>query len=186
MADPKTKKGLAGVVGAATALLLLVNVPREESGRKVAVTVSPQSGTATIRHISGPQYLKAYLDIVGVPTACDGITRGVRMGQTYTEAQCTAMLEAELAEHAKRVMACSVGLSIDHKGRDNVRFAAISLAYNVGTGAWCGSTARRLVDAGRIREACDAMTRFNRAGGRVVAGLTARRAREHAVCVMDA
>jgi len=183
MADKR--KPLAAIIGSASAALLLVFVPREESGRKVDVTISADN-TAIVRHISGPEYLRAYLDIVRVPTACDGITRGIKMGQAFTPARCAQLLETELAAHAERVMVCTPGLSLAHKGRDNIRFAAISLAYNVGTGAWCGSTARRLVDAGRIREACDAMMRFNRAGGRVVAGLTARRAREHAVCVRDA
>jgi lysozyme len=51
----------------------------------------------------------------------------------------------------------------------------LSLAYNVGTGAACGSTAARLARAGKFAESCLAMTRFNRAGGRVVKGLKLRR-----------
>jgi hypothetical protein len=107
MADLKLgPKTLAGVLGSiAAAIALFTSIPAEESGRTVAVTIAP-TGEATIRHVSGPQYLRAYLDAVKVPTACDGITRGVRMGQTYTEAQCTALLEAELVEMARRVVAC--------------------------------------------------------------------------------
>jgi hypothetical protein len=186
----RLRKGtLAALVGIFTAGLLFKAVPAEESGRKVEVGFEVE-GTATVTHVAGPQYLKAYLDIAGIPTACDGLTRGVRIGQTYTPAQCTALLEAALVEHAAGVMHCTPGLALDKPHRDNVRFAAISMAYNIGVGAWCGSSARKLVDAGRIRAACDAFLRWDKArvGGvlRPVKGLTARRQRERAVCLKDA
>ena len=59
---------LVALVGPATATLLLTEVPREESGRKVAVTIAPKTGAATIQHISGPQYLRVYLDMLGSDT----------------------------------------------------------------------------------------------------------------------
>jgi len=187
---PRLKKGtLASVVGLATAALLLVGVPAEESGRKVVVDFDV-NGTAHVQHVSGPQYLKAYLDIAGVPTACDGLTRGVRMGQQYSEAQCAAMLETELVTHAQGVMACTPGLSLAIPRRDNVRFAAISLAYNIGVAGWCGSTARRRIDAGQVRAGCDAFLMWDKArvNGvlRPVRGLTLRRQRERAACLKDA
>jgi lysozyme len=174
---PKT---LAGVIGTIAAGLLFVAIPAEESGRKVEATIQP-NGEAKLRHISGPQYLRAYLDMVGVPTACDGITRGVRRGQVYTETQCTALLERELVTHAEGVMKCTPGLS--GPGRDRQRYAAVSLAYNVGIGAYCHSTVRRRFDAGDYRGGCNALLMWNRAGGRPVRGLTLRRQRERAVCL---
>lgn len=175
---------LAAVVGGLAAAWLLTDVPKEESGRKVEATVSAD-GTATVRHVSGPQYLRAYLDIAGVPTACDGITKGVRMGQTYTEAQCTALLERELVIHAEGVMRCSPGLR--QPGRDWQRAAAVSLAYNIGVAGFCGSTARKRFDAGNWRGGCDAFLSWNKARVkgvlRPVKGLTARRERERAICL---
>lgn len=191
----KTQKGsgLVAIVGAATAALLLVHTPAEESGRKVKVDIA-QDGTATVRHISGKQYLRAYLDIVGVPTACDGLTsyrgRKIRITDQFTEAQCATMLEEELVVHAKGVMQCTPGLALTYAGRDRARFAAVSLAYNVGVGGYCTSTARRLFNVGRIGPACDAMLAWNKvtiAGKKVVnRGLDGRRKREHAICVKDA
>ncbi len=191
----KTQKGggLVAIVGAATAALLLLHTPAEESGRKVKVDIA-QDGTATVRHISGKQYLRAYLDIVGVPTACDGLTsyrgRKIRITDQFTEAQCATMLEEELVVHAKGVMQCTPGLALTYAGRDRARFAAVSLAYNVGVGGYCTSTARRLFNAGRIGPACDAMLAWNKvtiAGKKVVnRGLDGRRKREHAHCVKDA
>jgi lysozyme len=172
-------KTLAGVLGsAAGALLLFTNVPLEESGRTVAVTIAPKTGAATIRHVSGPQYLRAYLDAVKVPTACDGITRGVRLGQRYTEAQCTALLERELVAHAEQVIRCVPGLY----GRPHQAAAAVSLAYNIGGAGFCRSTAARRFNAGQWAAGCDAFTMWVKAGGRTLRGLVLRRGRERAMC----
>ncbi|HEX7873045.1 MAG TPA: lysozyme [Sphingobium sp.] len=183
------KRGLAAIVGLATAALLLTSTPKEESGRTVKVTMT-NDGTAKVQHVSGRQYLRAYLDIVDVPTICDGLTsihgRKVRVGDSLTEDQCAVLLEEELTTHAKGVMACTPGLALTIPDRDRARFAAVSLAYNVGVANWCGSTARKRFDAGRILEGCDALLMWNKAGGRVVNGLVARRQRERAVCVLDA
>lgn len=191
-ARPSRPKTLAGVVGAAVAVLLGFSIPADESGRKVQATVAP-TGELSVRHISGPQHLRVYLDIVRVPTACDGLTtddqgRKLRVGQSFTEAQCAAMLERALVAHAEGVMACSPGLAIAadpalERRRQGPRFAAVSLGYNVGVRAVCGSTVVRMFNAGRYREGCDALMMWNKAGGRPVRGLTLRRQRERAHCL---
>jgi lysozyme len=184
------KKGtLAALVGISTAGALVLSVPEDESGRKVMVRFA-EDGTTMVTHVRGPQYLSAYRDIIGIPTACDGLTKGIRMGMRFTEDQCAQKLEEALIEHAAGVMRCSPGLALSIPRRDNVRFAAISMAYNIGVAGWCGSTARQLVDQGQIRAACDAFLRWDKArvGGvlRPVNGLTLRRERERAACLKDA
>lgn len=179
------KKGsLASIIGIAAAALVMKSVPEDESGRQVNVTIA-QDGTATVQHVRGPQYLRAYLDLASIPTACDGITKGVKMGQVYTEAQCAMMLERELVIHAEGVMKCSPGLR--GEGRDYQRAAAVSFAYNIGVGGYCGSTAAKRFNAGNYRGGCDAFMAWNKArvGGvlRPVQGLTNRRARERAMCL---
>jgi lysozyme len=177
---------LLTLIGPATTALLLTEIPREESGRKVAVAVSPQAGTATITNISGRQYLKVYLDMVGVATACDGVTgEGVKVGKAFTEAQCAQMLVDRLTADGAHVMACTPGLALSIPRRDNVRYAALSLAHNVGWPTYCRSTMRRQINAGQIRAACTSLMLFNRAGGRVVPGIVARRKREQAICLRD-
>lgn len=181
---PSRPKTLAALIGGSAAAALLVLIPAEESGRTVTASVDPVTGAATVRHVAGPQYLTAYLDIVGVATACDGITKGVAIGQRYTEAQCTAMLERELLAHAAPVMACTPWLS--GEGREGPRVAAISLAYNIGVAGWCGSTAARRLSAGNWRGGCDAFLMWTKAGGREVRGLRLRRERERAICLRGA
>jgi lysozyme len=184
MDAPKFRKGtLAAIVGSLAAATLLTITPQDESGRKVAASVAPD-GVATVTHVSGPQYLRAYLDIAGVPTACDGITAGVRMGQVYTEAQCGALLERELTRHAEGVMRCSPALR--QAGRDWQRVAAVTHAYQFGIAAWCTSTAHDLIEAARIEDGCDVLPAWNKArrGGvlRFSAGVQRRSQRRREYC----
>jgi lysozyme len=51
--------------------------------------------------------------------------------------------------------------------------------------AYCGSTVDRRFDARQWAAACDAFLMWNKAGGRVVAGLANRRAAERALCMKD-
>lgn len=179
------KKGsLASIIGIAAAALVMQTVPEDESGRHVNVTIA-QDGAATVQHVRGPQYLRAYLDIAGIATACDGITKGVRMGQVYTEAQCAMLLERELVIHAQGVMNCTPGLRPERLAPQ--RAAAVSLAYNIGVAGYCKSTAARRFNAGDYRGGCEAFMSWNKARVRgvlrPVQGLTNRRARERAMCL---
>jgi lysozyme len=190
---PKQKgKGLTalvGVVGVVAAAQLFTSIPADESGRAVeAKVVAPtyeqlegnvDSEQIILEHKAGPRHLKAYRDIVGVWTACDGIAY-VEAGATFTPEQCDAMLEAALVKHAAGVLKCTPRLK--EPGRDYQRAAAVSLAYNVGVGAYCRSTVDRLFDAGEWRGGCRAFAMWNKAGGRVVQGLVNRRARERETC----
>jgi len=181
--DSKAKPlgaALIALLGLAGATALLVQTPAVESGRTVEAVPAPDGKSITVTHKAGPQYLAVYLDIVKVPTACDGLTKGMKLGQRYTEAQCMAMLEAELVDTGQRVLACTPALKA--QGRDNQRVAAVLLAYNIGWPRYCHSTADRKFDAGDINGACDAFLMWNRAGGRVVRGLTNRRQHEIRIC----
>jgi len=124
--------------------------------------------------------LTAYRDIVGVPTVCYGETRGVRLGDRHTRADCDAMLLVSLRRHEAGMRAC---LERPDRIPEKSYIAFVSLTYNIGVGAFCRSTAARRLNAGDLRGACDAATWFNKAGGRRVKGLVNRRAAEHALCL---
>lgn len=155
------RKTLIGVVGLATAAIVAPFVSDWETGGK-------------------PQ-LAAYRDIVGVWTICGGETQGVTPGMVETPAGCAARDEAALIRHAEPVLACTPAL----RGRPNQLSAAISLAYNIGTGAYCRSTVDHRFDAGDWRGACDAFLMWNKAGGKVVNGLDRRRRAERGLCLKD-
>lgn len=152
------RKTLIAVVGTATALIVSPFVAGWESG--------------------GRQHLNAYRDIVGVWTICDGDTDKVSPGMVETPQGCAARREAALIRHAEPVLACTPGL----RGHPNQLSAAISLAYNIGAGAYCRSTVARRFNSGDWPGACDAFLMWNKAGGRIVAGLDNRRRSERLLC----
>lgn len=160
MPSPK-RKTLVATIGAAAALIVAPFVATWESG--------------------GKPRLEAYQDMVGVWTICDGETAGVKPGMRETLAGCEARNEAALIRHAEPVLACTPSL----RGHPNQLAAALSLAYNIGTGAYCRSTVDRRFDAGQWRAACDAFLMWNKAGGKVVNGLVRRRHAERELCLKE-
>lgn len=156
------KAPLAAIVGTLAATSLFATVPKEE----------------------GTEY-KAYRDIAGIWTVCQGDTNDVHPGLIETPEGCRQRLEAQLVAHARPVMACTPALA--EPGRDYQRAAAVSLAYNIGVGAYCHSSADRQFDAGQWRAGCDAFLSWSKArvNGqlRVVQGLLSRRQRERQICL---
>ncbi len=121
-----------------------------------------------------------YHDIVNKLTVCYGETQGV-LDKVYAPEECEAMLTSRLmADYYIPIVTCSPNLL---EAPIRVQAMAMSLAYNVGTGAWCGSTMKRLIDAGEWNNACYQLPRWNRAGGRVVQGLVNRRDDEMQKCL---
>jgi lysozyme len=124
--------------------------------------------------------LVAYRDIVGVPTVCFGETRGVHMGDRYTIEECRTMLGDGLEEFATGMEAC-LRAPDTLPGKSYVAF--LSAAYNIGRKAFCGSSMARRWNAGNLAGACDALLLWNKAAGKVIAGLTRRRQEERALCL---
>lgn len=124
----------------------------------------------------------AYMDPVGIPTICFGETRGVHMGDTASVASCKAMLGNRLIEFSAGVDRC-----LTRRVPDKPYVAFVSMAYNVGVGAFCGSTVARKANDGDVSGACNAITAWDKArvAGVLVAlpGLTKRRAAERDLCM---
>lgn len=114
----------------------------------------------------------AYRDIVGVPTVCYGETRGVRMGDSYTKAECMKMLQVAVGEYYSKLEPCMTNKNMPV----GVQASLLELSYNVGTGAVCKSTMMKLANAGRYKEACNELGKWVKAGGETVRGLQNRRA----------
>lgn len=124
--------------------------------------------------------LTAYRDAVGVPTVCFGETRGVRLGDRHTKAECDRMLLVSLKRHEAGMRGC-LSRPDDIPAKSYVAF--VSLTYNIGVGAFCRSTARKRLEQGNLRGACDAAAWFTKAGGRTLRGLVKRRKAEHRLCL---
>lgn len=122
--------------------------------------------------------LSAYLCPEGIPTIGYGRTTGVKLGQTITQAQADTWVVEEYDAFEARVRRIvTVPLTANQLG------ALVSFAYNLGVSALASSTLLRLLNAGDYKGAAAQFARWNRAGGRVLAGLTKRRAAEAALFV---
>lgn len=141
-------------------------------------------GAVVVALVAGGEGLRtqAYKDPVGIPTICFGETKNVRMGDRKSVAECKAMLEIRLDEFADGAVACLPALADQSEKR---QAAHISLAYNIGVGAYCKSTVVRLANAGYWKESCDAFLKFRFAKGIPLPGLTNRRNEERRYCLAD-
>lgn len=101
---------------------------------------------------------------------------GIKKGVVWTQ----AMADARLAQDLRR-FADGVAAVVKVATNQNQMGAMISLAYNIGLGAFSGSTLLRKLNAGDYNGAKEQFARWNRAGGRVMRGLSRRRAAEAAV-----
>lgn len=114
---------------------------------------------------------------------CFGETLGVKAGDEYSQAECEAMFSRELVDYSNRlhpVFSEETKAKRLHVKRD---VAFVSLAYNVGVAGTRKSTAVRRLNEGDVAGACEAITWWNKAGGRVVRGLVRRRSHEYTLCL---
>lgn len=150
--------------------------PTSQRVIKYAAAGSLAMATALVSHFEGRSLL-AYLDPVGIPTICYGSTAGVKLGQTKTPEECSALLAGELGQ------ACA---SVDKLARVALpparRAALCSFVYNVGPTAFASSTLLRKLNAGDSRGACAELSRWTYAGGRQLPGLVKRRSAERELC----
>lgn len=132
-------------------------------------------GLAIIKGAEGLR-LEAYPDpgTGGEPiTIGYGHTGGVKLGDTITEEEAEAFLQADLATFEQCVEEhCEYELT---QGQFD---ACVSLAYNIGCKAFAGSTLLMLLNAGDTDGAAKQFARWNKAGGHVMAGLVRRREAE--------
>lgn len=137
---------------------------------------------ALIRRFEGLR-LRPYLCSAGVATIGYGATfyeDGARVAMTdpaITTARADALLDVMIrAKFLPAVVKLCQGADTPE------RVAALtSFAFNIGTGALRSSSLRRAVNAGDWDEAKAQILRWNKAGGRVVKGLTVRRVAEAAL-----
>ena len=170
-ASKRARAAIAAVALAASAggtVLLMPGaspVP-DDVALAVGVLVKPWEGRS----------LTAYLDAIARPpvwTICDGDTTNVKPGTVETPAGCDKRLATKIArDYRAKLVTC-----IPNWTAAPLSWRAMmdSLAWNIGPGAACGSTAARLGRAAHWQESCVAATAFNRAGGRMVVGLARRR-----------
>ena len=137
------------------------------------------SATALVGIASSEGYVeKAYRDIVGVWTIGFGTTAGVKPNQSITPVAALQRKIEDIQKFEGAVKEC-VRVPLHQHEYD----AYISLAYNIGPTAFCGSTLVRKLNAQDYAGACKEILKWNMAGGRVVEGLNNRRKAEYKLCL---
>lgn len=106
-------------------------------------------------------------------TASAGVGVTPKDGMTITKSDAEAYLQAALDKFADQIAP-----SITAPTNSNEFGAFVSLAYNIGSGAFKKSSALRLFNAGDKEGAAKAILMWNKAGGKVLKGLTRRREAE--------
>jgi len=105
--------------------------------RNLGVAVISSVGLSLAAYYEGLK-LDAYLDEAGVPTICYGHTKGVKMGDRATKAQCDRFLTEDMA-WAQAVVRKSVTTPITQNQFD----ALTVFVFNVGAGNFNSSTLLR-------------------------------------------
>lgn len=122
---------------------------------------------------------EAYLPVPGdVPTIGFGSTEGVKLGDTISVPDALNRLEKDVRAAEDAVRSC-VTVPLTQGEMD----AYISLAFNIGGEAFCGSTLVKKLNAGDYRGACEEIKRWHFAGGKSLKGLVDRRAAEYRRCI---
>ncbi len=118
--------------------------------------------------------LTAYRDVAGIWTVGYGhVEEWVTRGLVITQARAEELLAQDLHRFETGVSKLlKVGVSSPQFD------AMVSLAFNIGLGAFAGSTLLKKLNAGDHVGACVQFCRWNKAGGTYQEGLALRRASE--------
>lgn len=141
-----------------SALAHTVNIIKKWEGLKLEAYPDPATGGAPWT--------------IGYGATGPGIVKGVR----WTQRQAEDRLAIDIDRFMKGVRSVVKG-----KVRDTELAAMTSLAYNIGVSAFKSSTLLRKFNTGDKEGAANEFTRWNKAGGKVMRGLTNRRLDEQAL-----
>jgi len=135
-----------------------------------------QNGIELIKHFEG-LFLNAYKDPVGIVTIGYGHTGlkhldgTVYLGRSITPKEAEDLLRHDIREFSSRVESfVKVPLTDD-------QFAAL-VSFDFNTGGLGKSTLLKKLNAGNYDEAADELLKWDKAGGKTLAGLTRRRKSE--------
>lgn len=132
-----------------------------------------RAGIDLVKQFEGLR-LKAYKCPAGVWTIGYGHTgKDVEKGMVITEAQAEALLVSDLSKFAD-----GVRRRVKVPLNSNQFSALVSLAFNIGLGAFGKSTLLRKLNAGNYDAAPAQILRWNKVGDKELRGLTRRREAE--------
>lgn len=132
-------------------------------------------GRQLITYFEGVE-LESYLCPAGVWTIGIGHTKGVEKGQIITYDKAYKLLIEDL-----RPCELAIDRLVLVKINQNQRDALASFIFNLGSGAFAKSTLLKRINDGLYNEAANEFLRWDKAGGKVLDGLTRRRKAERSL-----
>ena len=122
---------------------------------------------------------EAYIPVEGdVPTIGFGSTDGVQLGDKITVPEALERLRRDVGDAESAIGRC-VKVPLSQGEFD----AFASLAFNIGSNAFCTSTLVKRLNAGDYDGACAEIRRWVYAGGQKLEGLVNRREAEYQMCM---
>lgn len=135
-------------------------------------------GGMVAKYEPGKNQNKPYWDPFGkVWTVCEGHTGGVDANRLYSDAECKAFKDADIAAANAAVKRC-----LPMPMLEQIEAALTDAAYNAGPKVVCGSTIQRKALANDWPGACAGLDAWKYAGGRVLKGLVRRRSDARGIC----
>lgn len=122
---------------------------------------------------------EAYIPVPGdVPTIGFGTTEGVKLGDTITPEKAIERAYRDIMDTETAIHKC-VDVPLSQGEYD----AYTSLAYNIGTSAFCNSTLVKKLNARDYEGACAELKRWIYVKGKKSQGLVNRREKEYRMCI---
>jgi lysozyme len=123
---------------------------------------------------------KVYLDPVGIPTVCYGhvVGKDIPVGTKFSNEACHNILYSDL-----KIASDGVSRLVKVELTDYERAAFISFVFNAGVGNFSRSTMLKLINNGRVTEACHELPKWVYAKGKRLKGLVNRRQAEMKLCL---
>lgn len=121
---------------------------------------------------------RAIIPVPGdVPTIGFGTTEGVKMGDTINPPKALQRALADVGKFEGALKRCVKVPLFQHEYD-----AYLSLSYNIGSGAFCGSTLVRKLNAQDYAGACMEILKWDKFKGAALPGLSDRRKQEFKQC----
>lgn len=158
-----------------TQIAIKLPTPKKAAGLSVA---GAALAAMLVAHWEGMNLTAVHLpfDPAGVTTVCGGITNydwpWLKPGMKFTKDECDKALQEASQRYAAQVAKCVPTLSTMPPHR---QAAIASFAVNLGAGKVCGTSIGRDLNAGRVKQACNAMVKYVYANGKQLKGLVNRR-----------
>ena len=131
-----------------------------------------QEGIALIKKFEGCK-LESYLCAANVPTIGYGSTKDIEMGMTISQERAEELLQKDLEVYEDAVIK-----AIDVPLHQHQFDALVSWTFNLGGANLNASTMLKVLNNGAYEDVPHQIKRWNKAGGKVLEGLTRRRLAE--------